>query len=75
MVRTLPVIVPALLAKSLKATRRRYDLTVREAAQLAGVSAATYSRIERHVRKPDCESLILLSCFVLALQQKTNGKS
>jgi DNA-binding XRE family transcriptional regulator len=43
-VRTLPVIVPRMLARTLKAIRRRYHLTLREVADLTGVSAATYSR-------------------------------
>ena len=72
-VRTIPIIVPKMLARTLRVARRRYKLTVREAAKLAGVSAATYSRVERH-HAPDAQTLILLSSFVLALRRRDAGR-
>src|SRR5262249_1944713 len=75
-IRTLPVVVPRVLAKSLRFTRRHHRLTVREAAHIAGVSAATFSRLERQLREPDVETLIRLSSFVLALRRgKTRRES
>ena len=65
---TVPIIAPSALARALRAARRDYGLTVREAAQLAGVSAATYSRIERQ-SDPDVYSLLRLSSFVFALRR------
>jgi DNA-binding XRE family transcriptional regulator len=74
-IKTVPVVLPRLLAGSLKAARRQYGLSVRQAADIAGVSAATYSRLERQISEPDVETLIRLSIFILALQnRRTNGR-
>jgi transcriptional regulator with XRE-family HTH domain len=75
-VRTVPIIVPGPLVRMLKATRLRYNLTLRAVADVTGVSAATCSRIERQLGEPDVTSLILLSSFVLAMRQgKTQRES
>ncbi|MBV8186255.1 MAG: helix-turn-helix transcriptional regulator [Alphaproteobacteria bacterium] len=72
--RTVPVIMPSLLAKALKAARRQHSLTIREAAQLAGVSAATYSRLERGQRAPDVDTLLRLTSFILSLRERARHR-
>jgi transcriptional regulator with XRE-family HTH domain len=69
----MPIVAPGRLAGALKATRRRFALSLREAAQLAGVSAATYSRVERH-QKPDVDTFLRLSSFVLVLQRRRRAR-
>lgn len=46
-----------LIRKRLASTRKRKDLTLREAADEIGVSAATISRIERGAGQPDTPTL------------------
>jgi hypothetical protein len=70
------VVSPTELPSTLKAIRRMHGLTLRSAADLAGVSAATFSRAERYGRT-DVETLLRLSSFVTswARRRRSDGNS
>lgn len=63
---------PAQLAERLRDKRAAYSLSIRQAAEAAGMSASTFSRVVNSHHLPDYEHLLLLAAWAgVTLDQLT----